>query len=96
MPILVAFIKQFLLLRGLNEVPTGGLGGFSITCLVTSLLQHLPHGHVRRNMGSLLMDFFDFYGNQFPYDSIGIRLDPPGYFDKVSSAFNGSIRLWVS
>ncbi|OJJ42962.1 hypothetical protein ASPZODRAFT_75323 [Penicilliopsis zonata CBS 506.65] len=82
MPVVVSVIKQFLLLRGLNEVPTGGLGGFSITCLVTSLMQHLPHGRVEQNLGSLLMDFFDFYGTKFDYETVGIRMSPPGYFNK--------------
>lgn len=80
---IVSIIKQFLLLRGLNEVATGGLGGLSITCLVTSLLQHLPHGHLEPNLGSVLMDFFDFYGNNLDYEKVGIRLNPPGYFNKV-------------
>lgn len=80
---IVSIIKQFLLLRGLNEVATGGLGGLSITCLVTSLLQHLPHGHLEPNLGSVLMDFFDFYGNHLDYEKVGIRLNPPGYFNKV-------------
>jgi non-canonical poly(A) RNA polymerase PAPD5/7 len=83
MPIIVPIIKQFLLLRGLNEVPSGGLGGFSIICLVTSLLQHLPCGGTAPNLGGVLMDFFDFYGNHFNAGSVGIRLDPPGYFNKV-------------
>lgn len=86
MPLIVSIIKQFLLLRGLNEVPTGGLGGFSITCLVTSLLQHLPHGHAEPNLGGILMDFFDFYGHSLDYESVGIRMNPPGYFNKVISA----------
>ncbi|KAK1138975.1 hypothetical protein N8T08_001619 [Aspergillus melleus] len=81
-PVIVAVIKQFLLLRGLNEVPTGGLGGFSIICLVTSLLQHLPHGHAAPNLGSILMDFFEFYGHRFDYETVGIRMEPPGYFNK--------------
>ena len=83
MPVIVSVIKQFLLLRGLNEVPTGGLGGFSITCLVMSLLQHLPHGYMEPNLATVLMDFFDFYGNQFNFESVGIRMSPPGYFNKV-------------
>lgn len=83
MPVIVSIIKQFLLLRGLNEVPTGGLGGFSIICLVTSLLQHLPHGTADPNLGSVLMDFLDFYGHKFDVRSVGIQLDPPGYFNKV-------------
>jgi non-canonical poly(A) RNA polymerase PAPD5/7 len=86
MPIVVAVIKQFLLLRGLNEVPSGGLGGFSIICLVTSLLQHMPQGYVSPNLGSILMDFFDFYGRHFDYRSVGIRMDPPEYFNKVSGS----------
>ncbi|KAL3463158.1 hypothetical protein BJX64DRAFT_287649 [Aspergillus heterothallicus] len=82
MPIIVAVIKQFLLLRGLNEVPTGGLGGFSITCLVTSLLQHMPYSSMTPNLGNVLMEFFHFYGHLFDYESVGIRLNPPGYFNK--------------
>ncbi|RAK99714.1 putative topoisomerase family protein TRF4 [Aspergillus ibericus CBS 121593] len=97
MPVIVSVIKQFLLLRGLNEVPTGGLGGFSITCLVTSLLQHLPHGHMTQNLGSILMDFFEFYGNGFDYDTVGIRLAPPGYFNKkiYKPSYNNSPRLSI-
>jgi non-canonical poly(A) RNA polymerase PAPD5/7 len=83
MPAIVAVVKQYLLLRGLNEVPVGGLGGFSIICLVTSLLQHLPYGTTEPNLGTILMDFFDFYGNIFDLRSVGIRLDPPEYFAKV-------------
>ena len=83
MPLIVSIIKQYLLLRGLNEVVTGGLGGMSITCLVTSLLQHLPYGHVEPNLGSVLMDFFYFYGNNLDYKNVGIRLNPPGFFNKV-------------
>lgn len=82
MPVIVSVIKQFLLLRGLNEVPTGGLGGFSITCLVMSLLQHMPHGYMESNLSTVLMDFFDFYGNTFDFEKVGIRMNPPGYFDK--------------
>jgi non-canonical poly(A) RNA polymerase PAPD5/7 len=83
MPVIVSVIKQFLLLRGLNEVPTGGLGGFSITCIVTSLLQHMPRNQ-ERNIGSLLLDFFHFYGRVFNFENTGIRMNPPGYYNKVS------------
>lgn len=82
MPVIVSVIKQFLLLRGLNEVPTGGLGGFSITCLVTSLLQHMPYSR-SQSVGSILLDFFNFYGNIFDFETVGIRMRPPGYFNKV-------------
>jgi len=82
MPIIVSVIKQFLLLRGLNEVPTGGLGGFSITCLVTSLLQHMPSSK-QGNVGLVLMEFFDFYGFLMDWERVGLRMEPPGYYHKV-------------
>lgn len=83
MPVIVSVIKQFLLLRGLNEVPTGGLGGFAITCLVTSLLQHMPYDSKTWSVGSILLDFLNFYGNTFDLENVGIRMKPPGYFNKV-------------
>ena len=88
MPILTTVIKQFLMMRGLNEVVSGGLGGFSVTCLVTSLLQNLPRvqsGEVipEKHLGELLLEFLDLYGNQFDLDRTGISMEPPGYYDKV-------------
>jgi non-canonical poly(A) RNA polymerase PAPD5/7 len=83
MPVIVSVIKQFLLIRGLNEVPTGGLGGFSITCLVASLLQHMPRRE-EFNLGKILLNFFDYYGNIFQYEDVGIRMNPPMFFNKVS------------
>lgn len=87
MPILVSIIKQFLMIRGLNDVANGGLGGFSTICLVTSLLQMYPHQHAgcptSTNLGELLLEFFNLYGYILDRDSVVIRLDPPGYMDKV-------------
>lgn len=88
MPILTTIIKQFLMMRGLNEVVNGGLGGFSVTCLVTSLFQNLPRvqsGEVipEQHLGEMLLEFLDLYGNQFDLDRTGISMKPPGYYDKV-------------
>ena len=88
MPILATLIKQFLMMRGLNEVVNGGLGGFSVTCLVTSLLQNLPRvqsGEVipERHLGEMLLEFLDLYGNHFDLARSGISMNPPGYFEKV-------------
>lgn len=88
MPLLVTIIKQFLMMRGMNEVQHGGLGGFSVTCLVTSLLQNMPRvqsGELipEHNLGEILIEFLDFYGNQLDTTRTGITMDPPGYFDKV-------------
>lgn len=88
MPILVTVIKQFLMMRGLNEVVNGGLGGFSVTCLVTSLLQNMPRVQTEElvpehHLGEMLIEFLDFYGNQLDIARTGIMMDPPGYFNKV-------------
>ncbi|KGQ04893.1 Poly(A) RNA polymerase cid14 [Beauveria bassiana D1-5] len=37
MPILVTVIKHYLLMRGLNEPVNGGIGGFSVICLVSAV-----------------------------------------------------------
>lgn len=87
MPKLVCLIKQFLLMRNLNEVVDGGIGGFSISCLVVSLLQHHPaiqSGSMvqEHHLGELLLDFFDLYGNKFNMTTTAIRMKPPGYIVK--------------
>lgn len=90
MPILVALIKQFLLMRGLNEPVNGGIGGFSIICMVVNLLNQMPQVQSRSmrpelHLGELLMEFFDYYGNHFQYETVAIRMNPPGLVPKVSS-----------
>lgn len=87
MPVLVAIIKQFLAMRGLNEVHTGGIGGFTIICLVVSMLQLKPDIQARSqpSYGELLLDFFDLYGNKFDIKTTGITMKPPGYFTKTKN-----------
>ncbi|KAL8745341.1 MAG: hypothetical protein Q9184_007886 [Pyrenodesmia sp. 2 TL-2023] len=90
MPIITTLIKQFLKMRGLNEVVNGGLGGFSVTCLVTSLLQNLPRvqsGEIipEQHLGEILIEFLDLYGNQFDLARTGISMNPPGYYDKQAA-----------
>lgn len=88
MPPLVALVKQFLLMRNLNEVRTGGLGGFSIVCLVISFLHHFQKSKdVRQaNYAELFLEFLDFYGNRFDLDRQMISLNPPGYVPKSVGA----------
>ncbi|EON99225.1 putative dna polymerase sigma protein [Phaeoacremonium minimum UCRPA7] len=87
MPILVTVIKHFLLMRGLNEPVNGGIGGFSVICLVTSMLQLMPQvqsGDLipEHHLGMLLMEFFDLYGNRFNFKTVAISLNPPRYIPK--------------
>lgn len=98
MPILVTVIKQFLMMRGLNDVATGGLGGFSVTCLVTSMLQNMPRvqmGEVvpEHHLGEMLIEFLDLYGNQLDIARTGISMNPPGYFDKVSISYGTDLAI---
>lgn len=91
MPILVTVIKHFLLMRGLNEPVNGGIGGFSVICLVVSMLQLMPQVQSRslvpeHHLGEMLLEFFDLYGRQFKYETNAISLTGPiGYVRKVSS-----------
>lgn len=88
MPVIVTLIKQFLLMRGLNEPVNGGIGGFSVICMVVSMLQNMPpiqSGAMdqRNDLGSLLMHFFDLYGNRFQYQTVALSTNPPAYIPKV-------------
>lgn len=88
MPILVTLVKQFLVMRGLNEPVNGGIGGFTVICLVVSLLQLMPQVQSRNmipehHLGEILLEFFDLYGNRFNYEEVAIRMTPPGYVPKV-------------
>lgn len=93
MPILVTVIKHFLLMRGLNEPVNGGIGGFSVICLVVSMLQLMPQVQSRslipeHHLGEMLIEFFDLYGRHFRYETNAICLtSPPGYLRKVSLVF---------
>lgn len=89
MPVIVVLIKQLLAMRDLNDVSTKGLGGFSVTCLVVSMLQLMPQVQSgamvpEQRLGDLLMEFLDLYGNKFDTRKSVISLDPPGYLEKVS------------
>ncbi|KHO01637.1 topoisomerase family protein TRF4 [Metarhizium album ARSEF 1941] len=92
MPILVTVIKHFLLMRGLNEPVNGGIGGFSVICLVVSMLQMMPHVQSRslvpeHHLGEMLLEFFELYGRQFQYETNAISLTRPiGYIRKSEVA----------
>ncbi|KAJ8125371.1 hypothetical protein O1611_g8269 [Lasiodiplodia mahajangana] len=90
MPPLVAVIKHFLLMRGLNEPVNGGIGGFTVICMVVHLLQMMPPVQSRsmkdEHLGELLMEFLDYYGKRFNYEKVAIRMDPPGTINKAKAS----------
>lgn len=76
---LVLVVKLFLHSRRLNNVHTGGLGGFSIICLVYCFLSMHPRIvakeiDARDNLGVLLIDFFELYGKNFGYDDVAFKI----------------------
>ncbi|KIP08737.1 hypothetical protein PHLGIDRAFT_68903 [Phlebiopsis gigantea 11061_1 CR5-6] len=90
---LVLITKSFLSQRSMNEVFTGGLGSYSIVCLAISFLQ--MHPKIRRgeidpskNLGVLVMEFFELYGFYFNYNEVGISVRDGG------SYYNKSQRGW--
>ena len=91
---LIMITKLFLSQRGLNEVFTGGLGSYSIVCLAVSFLQMHPkirRGEIdaEKNLGVLLMEFFELYGSYFNYEEVGISLRDGGTY------YNKQQRGWI-
>jgi non-canonical poly(A) RNA polymerase PAPD5/7 len=91
MPVLVTMIKHLLCMRGLSEPVNGGIGGFSVICLVVSMLQLMPEVQSRsmdpmHHLGDLFMAFLDLYGNKFDYKTVAISLNPPRYIPKVGTS----------
>ncbi|ORX92810.1 Nucleotidyltransferase, partial [Basidiobolus meristosporus CBS 931.73] len=93
---LVLLLKQFLLLRGLNEVYNGGLGSYSILLIVVNFLQLHPKlstGQVdpEKDLGRLLVDLFFLYGKKFNYMQDGICVEGEGsYFNKAEKGWSNS------
>ncbi|KAI6008653.1 hypothetical protein EDC04DRAFT_2548257, partial [Pisolithus marmoratus] len=95
---LVLVVKAFLNQRGMNEVYTGGLGSYSIVCLAISFLQ--MHPKIRRgeidagkNLGVLVMEFFELYGQRLNYEEVGISVREGGvYFSKRQRGWCDSVK----
>lgn len=86
---MILVIKSVLKQRGMNEVYSGGLGSYSIICLVISFLQLHPkiqRGDIdpNKNLGVLLLEFFELYGKHYNFDETGISVRQGGsYFSKI-------------
>ncbi|KAJ2087887.1 hypothetical protein GGI09_006469 [Coemansia sp. S100] len=90
---IVLAIKQFLAQRSMNEVYTGGMGSYAITLLAVSMLQKHPRLQsggldIPKNLGVLLIEFFELYGKRFNYDKCCVSVLEKGhYLDKRSKGF---------
>ncbi|CBX99751.1 hypothetical protein LEMA_P073400.1 [Plenodomus lingam JN3] len=77
---MVALLKQFLVMRGLNEVHTGGIGGFAIICLI---VHYIHQAGKAENLAELFKGFLDYYGNKFDLTKHRIQMNPMGVVDKT-------------
>lgn len=87
LPFLVTLVKQFLQMRGFSEVYNGGLGGFSVICMVVFFLRTHPSFtsesvDPRLNLGYAFMEFLDLYGNKINTYDVGIDPAEGKYFTK--------------
>lgn len=91
MPFIVALVKQFLAMRDLSEVFTGGLGGYSTICLVVCTIHFLEQQHhqydpsweARNNLDKVLLTFLEHYGTRFNINSSGLDMKKMVYVNKV-------------
>ncbi|XAR63209.1 Polynucleotide adenylyltransferase [Bertholletia excelsa] len=79
---LALVLKQFLADRSLDQSYSGGLSSYCLILLITRFLQH-EHHHgrpINQNFGSLLMDFFYFFGNVFDPRQMRISVRGSGVY----------------
>ena len=84
-------LKYFLAVRRLNEPYTGGIGSFLLQLMIVSFLQHRERHALNyrkpslHNLGCLLLEFLELYGQNFNYYTTGITVRHDGfYFSKGS------------
>jgi len=95
---LATVVKGFLRERNMNEVYNGGLGSYSTICMIVSFLQMHPkirQGEIdpTENLGVLLLDFLEFYGQLFNTTDVAISLRDGGkYFSKADRGWHDSTK----
>ncbi|OAY76293.1 Non-canonical poly(A) RNA polymerase PAPD5 [Ananas comosus] len=80
---LALVLKKFLADRSLDHSYSGGLSSYCLILLITRFLQHEHHvGQPtnQQNLGSLLMDFFYFFGNVFDPRQMRISIQGTGLY----------------
>ena len=57
----------------MNEVWTGGISSYGLILMTVSFLQHQPeNADPSKDLGRLLIDFFELYGTKFNYSKVGV------------------------
>ena len=78
-------LKLFLWEQGLNRPYSGGIASVTLMCMIIAYLrQPFVDSSSEADLGSLLLNFLDFFGNRFCYSTTGISMHagffarPPG------------------
>ena len=79
---LLLFLKYYLHVRRLNDTYSGGVGSYLLQLMLLSHLHFHPAQTFDVNLGLLLLSFFDTYGNQLNYQTVGLSLSPPAFYNK--------------
>ncbi|KAJ6634268.1 Non-canonical poly(A) RNA polymerase protein Trf4-1 [Pseudolycoriella hygida] len=79
---LVLVLKQYLKLRKLNNVFTGGISAHPLTLMTISFLQMHPTYKAGEdaNLGELLLDFLELYGKKFDFENFGLTVKDGGKY----------------
>ncbi|KAI8346470.1 hypothetical protein B0O80DRAFT_469152 [Mortierella sp. GBAus27b] len=86
---LTMLVKYFLMIKGHNEVYQGGIGSYTTVIMILSFLQMHPQVQMKNidpmdNLGVLLIEFFELYGQCFNYSRVGLAVTDEGsYFEKA-------------
>mmetsp|Transcript_20506 Transcript_20506/g.34311 ORF Transcript_20506/g.34311 Transcript_20506/m.34311 type:complete len:380 (+) Transcript_20506:29-1168(+) len=81
---LALILKLFLSQRKMNDTYHGGIGSFLLTMMIVSFLQmkqrtaRLSRLDPSWNLGTLLLEFFQYYGVTFNYYSVGVSITEGG------------------
>lgn len=98
---LIMATKLLLNQRGMSEVFSGGLGSYSVICMVISHIQlhpKLQSGEIdpAYNLGVLFLELLELYGKNFGYDEVGISVSGIGkYFRKARRGWKDDRRPFM-
>ena len=85
LPYLLFVLKQFLSLRQLLEVYTGGINSYSLVLMIVNMLQLHPRKadwqNQEVNLGVLLIEFFELYGKNFNHERCTINVLDGGFYE---------------
>ncbi|KAJ6752069.1 hypothetical protein OIU85_002488 [Salix viminalis] len=95
---LCLILKVFLQQRELNEVYSGGIGSYALLSMLMALLRNLREcqASLERNLGLLLIHFFDFYGRKLNTTNVGVSCKgTETFFSKRSKGFMNNGRPFL-